>query len=121
MIEVKIYKTEQGVEPFTVYLKGIKDPIAKSAVLEAINRIEKGLPGQVRALGDGLKERKIKVGAGHRIYFYNDGQELVVLLGGSTKRNQRQQIESAKTCLSDYKRQKRARKRLEKKSQGENK
>lgn len=114
MIEVKVYKTEHGVEPFYNFLSNIKDPKAKSAVAKEVTKIEKGLPGTIRSVGNGVKERKIYVGAGYRIYFYNDGQELIILLGGSSKKDQEQEIENAKNYLGDYKRQKKALKKMNK-------
>ena len=68
--------------------------------------MEKGLPGDAKSLGGGLKEYRIHVGKGHRIYYYNDGQTLIILLSGSDKKHQDREIENAKQYLNDYKRQK---------------
>lgn len=106
MIKVIVYRTEAGKEPYSDFLSSISDPIAKVAVAKAVSKMEIGLPGKVESVGDGVKECKINVGKGFRIYFYNDGQEIVVLLGGSHKGNQRREIEAAKESLKDYKRQK---------------
>jgi putative addiction module killer protein len=108
MIKLLAYRTEHGVEPFKTFLQGITDPVAKAAVAKALSKMEKGLPGKVESVGDGVKEYKIHVGKGHRIYFYNDGQEVVILLGGSDKKNQDREIINAKQYLKDYKRQKKA-------------
>lgn len=102
------YRTEHGVEPFKTFLQGIKDPVAKAAVAKAHSKMEKGLPGKVESVGEGVKEYKIHVGKGYRIYFYNDGQDVVILLGGSDKRNQTREIANAKAYLKDYKRQKKS-------------
>ena len=106
MIKVVVYRTEMGKEPYKEFFASIKDPLAKTAVAKALIRMQKGLPGKVESVGEGVKERKIPVGKGYRIYFYNDGQEIIVLLGGSHKGNQNKETENAKTYLADYKRQK---------------
>ena len=105
MITVIVYRTEMGKEPYKDFLAGIKDPIAKVAVVKTIAKMQRGLPGKVESVGDGVKEQKIYVGKAYRIYFYNDGQQIVVLLGGSDKDNQAREIENAKRYLTDYKRQ----------------
>ena len=46
-------------------------------------------------------------GPGYRIYFGKDGDALVVLLGGGTKRRQRLDVETAQSHWRDYKRRKR--------------
>lgn len=43
-------------------------------------------------------------GPGYRVYFGQDGRDLVVLLVGGTKRRQQRDIERAKTYWQDYKR-----------------
>lgn len=108
MIEVKVYETEHGVVPFKAFLSGIRDPRGKSAVAKAITKMQSGLMGDVRSVGSGVQELKIHVGKGFRIYFYNDGQELIVLLGGSDKKDQKREIANAKQYLKDYQRQKKA-------------
>lgn len=105
MIEIQEYKTEHGISPFQAYLAGMRDLRAKSKVIQAINKMELGLVGNIKNLGGYLQEYKIDEGEGHRIYFYRDGQTLIILLGGSTKKDQRKAIEQARTYLEDYKRQ----------------
>jgi len=52
-------------------------------------------------------ERRIDWGPGYRIYFGRDGQTLIILLGGGSKKGQQDDIERAKECWRDYQRQKR--------------
>lgn len=106
MIELEVYRTEHGVCPYLNYLKSMKDKIAKAQILQAVTRIESGLMPKTRSLAGGLQEIKIDSGEGHRIYFYRDGQKLVVLLSGSNKRDQSREIKNARNYLDDYKRQK---------------
>ena len=57
----------------------------------------------VKSVGAGVFEHRIYFGPGYRIYFGKDGDALVILLGGGTKRRQRQDIETARSHWQDYK------------------
>ena len=46
-------------------------------------------------------------GPGYRIYFGRDGDALVILLGGGTKKGQNKDIQTAQERWNDYKRRKR--------------
>lgn len=47
-------------------------------------------------------------GPGYRIYLAKDGDRLIVLFGGGTKRGQQRDIDRAKTLHSEYKARKKA-------------
>ena len=68
--------------------------------------MEQGNFSNVRSLGAGVYENKIDFGPGYRIYFGKDGELLVILLGGGTKKRQRKDIASAQVLWADYKRRK---------------
>jgi len=57
-------------------------------------------------VGAGVFEYKIEFGPGYRIYFGKDGERLVILIGGGTKKRQQPDIKAAKECWADYKRRK---------------
>jgi putative addiction module killer protein len=61
----------------------------------------------VKGVGAGVYEYRIDFGPGYRIYFGKDGDRLVILLAGGTKKRQDADIASAKGHWSDYKRRKR--------------
>jgi putative addiction module killer protein len=46
-------------------------------------------------------------GPGYRVYFGKDGEQLVILLGGGTKKRQQTDIEAAQALWQEYKRMKR--------------
>ena len=50
-----------------------------------------------------VHELKIDLGPGYRVYFGNDGKELVILLCGGDKSTQAADIETAKAFWADYK------------------
>ena len=59
--------------------------------------------------GQGRLLRRIDFGPGYRIYFGKDGDHLVILIGGGTKKRQEQDIFAAQECTHDVKETIRAR------------
>jgi putative addiction module killer protein len=56
----------------------------------------------------GIGEYVIDWGPGYRIYLAKDGDALIVLFGGGTKRRQHADIERAKTLHAEYRARKAA-------------
>ena len=56
-----------------------------------------------------MLEYRIDFGPGYRIYFGPDGETLVILLTGGTKKRQQRDIEAAHAFWQDYKQGKRTR------------
>jgi putative addiction module killer protein len=67
----------------------------------------------VKGVGAGVFECKINFGPGYRIYFGKDGEEIVILLGGGTKRRQENDIQAALGRWEDYKQRKKQQKEEE--------
>ena len=68
--------------------------------------MESGNLSDVKSVGGGVVEYRIHWGAGFRIYFGRDGNELIILLAGGTKRRQQREIEDARMRWADYKQRK---------------
>lgn len=73
---------------------------------ETLTRIERGDLSNTKGVGKGVLEYKIDFGPGYRIYFGKDGERLVILIGGGTKKRQDNDIAAAQGCWADYKRRK---------------
>jgi putative addiction module killer protein len=56
----------------------------------------------------GIGEYRIDWGPGYRIYLAKDGDGLIILLGGGTKKSQRADIDRAKAMWAEYKLRKNA-------------
>ncbi len=50
---------------------------------------------------------RMDFGPGYRIYFGEDGERIVILLGGGTKKRQQNDIDNARELWREYKNQKR--------------
>lgn len=97
MIEVVSYTDERGKNAFDDWLSSL-DNQSFNKVFAAIVRMEQGNLGDAKSVGDGVLERRIHSGPGYRLYFGRDGEELVLLLVGGTKRGQNRDIAAAKRC-----------------------
>jgi putative addiction module killer protein len=105
-IIVREYLDERGESPFAYWFGGL-DAIAAAKVATALYRLEQGNFSRVEGVGGGVYECKIKFGPGYRVYFGKDGEALIILLGGGTKKRQQADISAALSCWQDYKRRKR--------------
>lgn len=105
MVEIVQYETCEGSCPFADWFDSL-DAQAAAKVRTAIARIETGNFGDVKPVGEGVSERRIDFGPGYRVYFGQDGQKLVILLVGGTKKRQQRDIDQAKAYWRDYKQRK---------------
>jgi putative addiction module killer protein len=69
--------------------------------------LERGNPGSVAPVGEGVSELKIDFGPGYRVYFGQRGQELVIILAGGDKSSQERDIKAAKRLWDEWKEQNR--------------
>jgi len=102
MVEVRYYIAENGQNPFAGWFETL-DPVARSKVAVAIARIKEGHTSAVKPIGSGVLEYKIDFGPGYRVYFGRDGNNVVILLIGGTKRRQARDIEMAIGLWASYK------------------
>jgi len=102
MIKVREYLDARGRNEYRTWFDGL-DVAAATKVTVALERIAAGNTSSIKPVGDGVAEYKIDFGPGYRIYFGKDGERLVILLGGGTKKRQNQDIEDAKAAWRDYK------------------
>jgi putative addiction module killer protein len=94
--------------PFASWFEDL-DAAAAVKITVALVRVEQGNLSNVKSVGDGVLEYRIDFGPGYRIYFGREGNELVILLGGGTKRRQQDDIERAKENWRIYKERRKTR------------
>ena len=105
MIDVVEYEDDKSSHPFSKWFSSL-DVQAALKVRTAIARMESGNFSNVKAVGQGVSEYRLTFGPGYRIYFGKDGDRLVVLLGGGTKKRQSHDIENAQVLWKEYRRRK---------------
>jgi putative addiction module killer protein len=81
---------------FADWLKSLKDAKTATKIAQRIVRIQSGLFGDVKPVGNGVSELRIDYGPGFRLYFTQKGKALVVLLCGGDKSTQKADIKQAK-------------------------
>lgn len=97
-----------GRSPFAQWF-GDLEATAALKVNTYLTRLAHGNTSQVKSVGNGVLECRIDWGPGYRLYFGRDGNALVVLLAGGTKKRQQQDIQIAKERWQDYKKRKKDR------------
>ncbi len=103
MIEIVVYETSSGKEPFVSFLNEITDIRDRARIMSRLDRIESGNLGDARSLGAGLHEFRFFFGPGYRIYFGMIGQKLVILLCGGDKKTQEKDIRTARSYWEQFK------------------
>jgi putative addiction module killer protein len=82
------------------------NPVAAARVTVAVERLVQGNFSNVEGVGMSVFEIKIDFGPGYRVYFGKDGERIVILLGGSSKKRQSGAIAAAHAAWIEYKRRK---------------
>lgn len=105
MVEVREYLDPEGHSAYGEWFDRLNAPAA-AKVATALTRLGSGNFSNVKGVGSGLFEYKIDFGPGYRVYFGKDGETLVILVGGGTKKRQQHDINTALAHWQDYKRRK---------------
>jgi len=106
MGDVREYLDVAGRSPYAEWFDELNAPAAAKVAI-AVTRIAQGNFSKVKGVGSGVHECRIDFGPGYRVYFGKDGDRLVILLGGGTKKRQEQDIQAAIALWQDYKKRKR--------------
>jgi len=106
MIGIREYITAQGRSPYARWFGGL-NARAAAKVVTALVRMEQGNLSSAKGVGAGVSEYRIDFGPGYRVYFGKDGDTLIILLGGGTKKRQQKDIETAQDLWREYKQRKR--------------
>jgi putative addiction module killer protein len=104
-VEIREYLDGAGRSPFGRWFDGL-DATAAARVTTVLARLEQGNFSNVKGVGAGVFEYRIDFGPGYRVYFGKDGETLVILVAGGTKKRQGQDIALAQERWSDYKQRK---------------
>jgi putative addiction module killer protein len=104
-VEILEYLDWKGRSPYGEWFDSLNAPAA-AKVTVAITRLAQGNFSNAKGVGGGVYEHRVDFGPGYRIYFGRDGERLVILLAGGTKKRQQNDIEHAQARWQDYKKRK---------------
>lgn len=105
MVEVREYVGSQGKNFYRDWLVAL-DTATRARIIAAILRMESGNFSAAKSVGSGVSEMRLDFGPGYRVYFGKDGDQLVILLVGGSKRRQQADIAAAHNLWLEYKRRK---------------
>jgi len=94
MIEVRQTPT------FREWFERLRDQRAQSRIAKRIANVQAGFLGDVKFF-DGIGELRIDYGPGYRVYFFQRGAVLVILLQGGDKSSQARDIRKAKVLADE--------------------
>ncbi|MES2161648.1 MAG: type II toxin-antitoxin system RelE/ParE family toxin [Pseudomonadota bacterium] len=100
-INVKKYVRADQSIPFQKWFDRL-DAHAAAKVASALFRMQSGNLSRIKWFS-GIGEYVIDWGPGYRIYLARDGEELIILFGGGTKKQQRADIARAKALHEEFK------------------
>lgn len=104
--QIRIYRLPQGRVPFLEWLRALKDHQARQRIQARIARVRLGNIGDAHSVGEGVKELKVDYGPGYRVYFGQEGNDIVILLCGGDKSTQNADIKTARQYWINYKKEK---------------
>jgi putative addiction module killer protein len=105
VVTLREYLDDTGRSPFGRWFEDL-DATAAAKVTTTLTRMGQGNLSRAKGVGAGVFECAIDFGPGYRVYFGKDGDTIVILLGGGTKKRQPRDIALAHERWVDYKRRK---------------
>jgi putative addiction module killer protein len=96
MIEIR------QTDAFRDWLHDLRDVLAVKAIKRRIARVQIGLFGDAKGVGNGVCELRIDHGPGYRVYFARRGDMVVLLLCGGDKGSQGRDIARARVLAREW-------------------
>ena len=104
VFKVEEYLCEDGTSPYAEWFMGL-DTVAAAKITVVKLKMEQGNLSNVKWFS-GIGEYRLDWGPGYRVYIGKDGERLIVLLGGGTKKGQKKDIDRAVALWKEYKERK---------------
>jgi putative addiction module killer protein len=91
----------QRTDVFADWLAKLRDAKGKARILSRLESMTQGNLGDAKSVGGGVRELRVHVGPGYRVYFAQTGRIVLLLLCGGDKSTQKRDIEQAKRLLRE--------------------
>lgn len=89
-----MYTVKRTAE-FDDWLSSIKDGLTRIRLAKRLDKVQRGLLGDVQPVGDGVCEMREFFGPGWRMYYVERNGIIIVMLGGGDKSTQQADITAA--------------------------
>jgi putative addiction module killer protein len=87
--------TVKRMPEFDAWFDSLKDGMTRIRLAKRLDKVQRGLLGDVEPVGEGVYEMREFFGPGWRMYYLERDGNLVVLLGGGDKSTQHSDIQKA--------------------------
>ncbi|WOF44257.1 type II toxin-antitoxin system RelE/ParE family toxin [Sphingopyxis indica] len=91
----------QRTPQFDKWLRTLRDRLARSRIVDRLDRLAFGHVGDAKSVGGGVFELRFAFGPGYRLYYMWKGDKLILLLLGGDKDSQVRDIARAKTLAKE--------------------
>jgi putative addiction module killer protein len=87
--------TIKRMPEFDRWLAGIRDGMTRIRLAKRLDKVQRGVLGDVAPVGEGVMEMREFFGPGWRMYYVEQNGMLIVMLGGGDKSTQSDDISHA--------------------------
>ena len=87
--------TIKRMPEFDSWIDGLKDGMTRIRLARRLDKVQRGLFGDVAPVGEGVQEMREFFGPGWRMYYTERNGTLIVMLGGGDKSSQQADIHRA--------------------------
>jgi putative addiction module killer protein len=91
MITITMYTVKRMPE-FDEWLASLRDSMTRIRLARRLEKVQRGLLGDVAPVGEGVSEMREFFGPGWRMYFVERDGMLIVMIGGGDKSTQSKDI-----------------------------
>ena len=93
--------TIKRLPEFDEWFDGPRDRTTRIRLAVRLDKVQRGILGDVKPVGDGIYEMREFFGPGWRMYYVQQGAVLIVMLGGGDKSSQTGDIAAAKKLAAN--------------------
>lgn len=103
MYTIKHYVNSSGKDPYEAWLESLRDVRTQARISARVLKLQFGLFGDCKPVGEGVWELVMNWGPGYRVYYVIDDAKVILLCEGGDKSTQKQDIKRAIRHWQDWK------------------